>query len=77
MLKEFLEGLLNKTRLIIEPKVDGCAIGLQYQDGLLTKAISRKGKDVTNKLREVPDVSTTIKVKGLFQVRGELFASSI
>ena len=76
-LKEFLDGLLNKTRLIIEPKIDGCAIGLQYQDGLLTKAISRKGKDVTNKLREVPDVSTTIKVKGLFQVRGELFASSI
>jgi len=75
-LKEFLDGLLNKTRLIIEPKIDGCAIGLQYQDGILTKAISRKGKDVTNKLREVPDVPSTIKVKGLFQVRGELFSPS-
>ena len=75
-LKEFLDGLLNKTRLVIEPKIDGCAIGLQYQEGVLTKAISRKGKDVTNKLREVPDVPTTIKVKGLFQVRGELFAPS-
>ena len=75
-LKEFLDGLLNKTRLIIEPKIDGCAIGLQYQDGVLTKAISRKGKDVTNKLREVPDVPLTIKVKGLLQVRGELFAPS-
>ena len=74
--KEFLDGLLNKTRLIIEPKIDGCAIGLQYQEGVLTKAISRKGKDVTNKLREVPDVPSTIKVKGLFQVRGELFAPS-
>ena len=75
-LKEFLDGLLNKTRLIIEPKIDGCAIGLQYQDGVLTKAISRKGKDVTNKLREVPDVPSTIKVRGLFQVRGELFDPS-
>jgi len=75
-IKEFLEGLLNKTRLIIEPKIDGCAIGLQYQDGILTKAISQKGKDFTNKLREVPDVPNNIKVKGLFQVRGELFAPS-
>ena len=73
-LKEFLEGLLNKTRLVIEPKIDGCAIGLQYQDGLLTKAISRKGKDVFNKLKYIPDVPKKIKVKGLFQVRGELFA---
>ena len=75
-LREFLDRLLNKTRLIIEPKVDGCAIGLQYKDGILTKAISRKGKDVTNKLREIPDVPSTLKVKGLFQVRGELFAPS-
>ena len=75
-LKEFLDGLLNKTRFVIEPKIDGCAIGLQYQDGVLTKAISRKGNDFTNKLREVPDVPSTIKVKGLFQVRGELFAPS-
>ena len=74
--KEFLETLLSNTRLIIEPKIDGCAIGLQYQDGILTKAISRKGKDVTNKLRAVPDVPTKIKVKGLFQVRGELYNPS-
>ena len=74
--KEFLEGLLNKTRLIVEPKIDGCSIGLQYQDGVLTKAISRKGKDVTNKLRAIPDIPNNIKVKGLFQVRGELFAPS-
>ena len=75
-IKEFLEGLLKKTRLVVEPKIDGCAIGLQYQDGVLTKAISRKGKDVTNKLRAIPDVPNNIKVKGLFQVRGELFAPS-
>ena len=75
-LKEFLEGLLNKTRLIIEPKIDGCAIGLQYQYGRLTKAITREGKDMTNKLRVIPDIPNHIKVKGLFQVRGELFAPS-
>ena len=72
--KEWLETLLENTRLNIQPKLDGCAIGLQYIDGKLVKAISRKGGDVTDKLIKVPDVPTNIKIKGLFQVRGELYA---
>ena len=39
-IKEFLKGLLTDTRLIIEPKIDGCAIALQYIEGELVKAIS-------------------------------------
>ena len=34
-IEEFLEGLLPDTRLIIEPKIDGCAIAIQYIDGEL------------------------------------------
>ena len=75
-LEEFLEGLLPDTRLIIEPKIDGAAIAIQYIDGELVKAISRKGLDLTNKLKKVPDVPSKVKIKGLFQVRGELFAPS-
>ena len=74
--EQFLKGLLPDTRLIIEPKIDGCAIGLQYKDGILEKAISRKGGDVTNKIKDISDVPTNIKIKGLFQVRGELFNPS-
>ena len=40
-IKEFLEGLLPVTRIIVEPKIDGVAIALQYIDGELVKAISR------------------------------------
>ena len=75
-IQEFIEGLLPDTRLIIEPKIDGCAIALQYRDGILEKAISRKGTDCTNKISAVPDVPSNIKIKGLFQVRGELFNPS-
>ena len=71
---EFIEGLLPDTRLIIEPKIDGCAIAIQYIDGNLVKAIARKGGDVTNKIKDIPDVPSKIKVKGLIQIRGELFA---
>ena len=75
-IKEFLKGLLSNTRLIIEPKIDGCAIALQYIDGELDKAISRKGGDVTNKIKDIPDIPSRIKIKGLFQVRGELYNPS-
>ena len=73
-IEEFIEGLLPYTRLIIEPKIDGCAIAIQYIDGELVKAIARKGGDVTNKIKDIPDVPSTVKVQGLFQVRGELYA---
>ena len=73
---EFIEGLLPDTRLIIEPKIDGCAIAIQYIDGELVKAIARKGGDVTNKIKDIPDVPSTVKVQGLLQVRGELFNPS-
>ena len=32
-IEEFIEGLLPDTRLIIEPKIDGCAIAIQYING--------------------------------------------
>ena len=73
-ISEFIEGLLPDTRLIIEPKIDGCAIALQYQNGILEKCITRKGLDVTSKIKLIPDVPSTVKVQGLFQVRGELYA---
>ena len=75
-IKEFLKGLLTDTRLIIEPKIDGCAIALQYINGELIKAISRKGDEVTNKIKEISGVPSKIKIKGLFQVRGELYNPS-
>ena len=74
--EEFIEGLLPDTRLIIEPKIDGCAVAIQYIEGELVKAISRKGGDITNKIKKVPDVPNQIAIKGLFQVRGELFNPS-
>ncbi len=75
-IEEFINGLTLQTRLIIEPKIDGCAIAIQFIDGELVKAISQKGKDITNKIKKIPNVPNKIAIKGLFQVRGELFAPS-
>ncbi len=73
-LDEFLKGLLVDTRLLIEPKIDGCAVALQYSNGTLKKAISRKGNDVTSKLIKVQDIPNNLPVRGVLQVRGELYA---
>ena len=71
---EFIEGLLPDTRLLIEPKIDGCAIALQYRNGNLEKAISRKGTDVTSKIAKIQDIPNQLPIQGIFQVRGELYA---
>ena len=71
---EFLRGLLPDTRLLIEPKIDGCAVALQYKNGTFEKAISRKGTDVTSKLVEVKDIPNRIPLRRVLQVRGELYS---
>ena len=71
---DFLKGLLTDTRLLIEPKIDGCAVALQYIDGTLKKAISREGDDVTSKLIKVKDIPKIIPIRRVLQVRGELYA---
>ena len=71
---KFLKGLLPDTRLLIEPKIDGCAVALQYKNGTLEKAISRKGTDVTSKIIKVKDIPTNLPLRRIFQVRGELYA---
>ncbi len=70
---EFLEGLLPNTRLLIEPKIDGCAIAIKYVNGKLEKAISRKGSDVTEKIKTIKSIPREINIRSIFVVRGELF----
>ena len=71
--KSFLSGLLKKTRLCIEPKIKGSGIAIQYIEGKLFKAISKKGIDVTVKIKELGNIPKNIPIKQDFQVRGELY----
>ena len=70
---KFLEGLLPQTKLLIETKIGGCGIALQYRDGKLEKSINREGRDVTNKIIKIQDIPKQLAISGLFQVRGELY----
>ena len=69
--KEFLGSLLTKTRLSIQPKIDGCAIAIRYINGNFSKAITKKGFDVSSKIKQIKNVPDCIPIKRDFQIRGE------
>ena len=63
-----------------EPKMDGVAISLTYEDGLLTTAATRgdgeRGEDVTANVRTIRAVPLKLVGKGwpaLLEVRGEIY----
>ena len=72
-LEEFLEGLLSNTRIIVEPKIDGCALAISSKEGKLNKAITRKGSDVSEKIKAIQTIPKRLPFRSSFMVRGELF----
>jgi DNA ligase (NAD+) len=65
---------------VIEPKIDGLAINLTYEEGLLTRGATRgdgvQGEDVTVNLRTIPSVPLKMRGEGfppVAEVRGEVY----
>jgi DNA ligase (NAD+) len=65
---------------VIEPKIDGLAVNLTYEDGRLTRGATRgdgvQGEDVTVNLRTIPSVPLKMRGDGLpsvAEVRGEVY----
>jgi DNA ligase (NAD+) len=62
-----------------EPKIDGLAVTLTYEDGVLvrgaTRGDGRIGEDVTQNLRTIGSVPLRVKgaAPGLVEVRGEIY----
>jgi len=64
--------------LTIEPKIDGVAIALFYENGSLKYAATRgdgtEGDDVTQNIRTIKSLPSALKnVPSEFEVRGEVF----
>jgi len=67
---------------ICELKYDGVAIGLRYENGLLTQAVTRgdgiKGDDVTNNVKTIQTVPLKLEGDNFpndFEIRGEIMMS--
>ena len=67
---------------IVEPKIDGLAVNLRYENGSLTVAATRGdgrvGEDVTDNIRTISDVPWHLNgddIPALLEVRGEVYMS--
>lgn len=75
------EGLgLNQIEYAVEPKFDGLAITLTYENGLLTQGATRgdgyTGEDVSSNLRTIRAIPVRLNTPNppkLLEVRGEVF----
>ena len=63
--------------LVTEPKIDGLAISLLYQDGQFVRGATRgdgvQGEDVTANLRTIRSIPLRIDAPGTIEVRGEIY----
>ncbi len=64
---------------VVEPKIDGLAINLQYEDGMLvgaaTRGNGRQGDDVTANVRTIKSIPLTLQNPVSVDVRGEIYMS--
>ena len=65
-----------------EPKVDGVAVSLLYENGLLIRAATRgdgsRGEDITHNVKTISDIPLRLEghgIPGRLEVRGEIFMS--
>ena len=86
-MKDFVNKISNflniKDEIIefsSEPKIDGISATLIYEDGILTKGLSRGdgviGEDILENLKTIDEIPKKIKDKNfpsLFEVRGEIY----
>ena len=69
-------------RYVVEPKIDGLAIALTYENGRFVRGATRgngiEGEDVTVNLRtirDIPDQLSGVEIPSIVEVRGEIYMS--
>ena len=78
-LRRGLEKFEGPVPYVVELKIDGLSIALQYRDGRLVRAATRgdgvTGEDVTANVKTIKDIPHTLNAgpKGTVEIRGEIY----
>ena len=70
---EWLEQFLPNTRIILEPKIIGSTIGIQYIDGKLKKAINENSENITKSIMAFENIPKNIPIKNRLEIQGVLY----
>lgn len=71
----------DEVRYTVEPKIDGLAVSLTYEDGKLVRAVTRgkgdRGDDITRNLLTIPETVLPRTLAGvaprIVEIRGEIY----
>lgn len=80
-IEEFVDKVKNeygdKIQFIVETKIDGLSVSLEYVDGKFVRGSTRGdgfvGEDVTENLKCIKDIPLELKEKETIEVRGEVY----
>ncbi len=72
-IREWLEIFLPNTRLILEPKIIGSIIGIQYINGELNKVINKNSQDITESVRSLKTIPKSLAIKNRLEIQGVLY----
>lgn len=72
-------GVPGVAEFVVEPKIDGLSVSLEYQDGVFVRGSTRgdgvTGEDVTENLKTVRSLPLVLKEPVTLTVRGEVYMS--
>ena len=76
-----IKGAVNSPQYVVEPKIDGLSVSLEYKDSILIRASTRGdgviGEDVTENVRTIKEIPVRLNSDVKFlEVRGEVYMSA-